>query len=328
MNAEKLQRCANPKLILVATNLADEAVLTCEAAFEARQGGAAILLVHVLRPSSMQATLSPKPDSLIRSSHCAAAWDALLRMAKMIEWQGATCEPVLLKGEPVEEIPGLVQQREVDRVIVATRSTRGLERLLAGSVAEALISAVDIPVAVIGPHARTNPFRGVPGGQVLVALSLHHDRADLVEFAASLSICRRSALTLVHVLEGSEHDAAEKELSRGAAHASIISLLRRVKVPLPPFSIAIREGAPYREIPEGDACHGWDLLIMGAPSPRVVPKLPGSGIVHSVIAAASCPVITLRNPAAGALAEIPDDTELRSPDREEMLMVDRNRPSG
>ncbi|MFP5227498.1 MAG: universal stress protein [Acidobacteriota bacterium] len=324
MNAERLQRWANPKLLLVATNLADEAVLTCEAALQARQSGAKVLLVHVLRPPSLQANLSPAPNSRILTSRGAAAWDVLLRMAKMIEWQGALCEPVLLEGEPVEQISALIERRGVDRVLVATRSGRGLERLLAGSIADALIGALDVPVTLIGPRARMNPFRGVAGGQVLLTLSLEHDRADCVEFAASLAFGRRSALTLMHVLDVSGFDDAEKETARGVAHASIVSLMHHVKGPLPPFSITIREGPPHLEILRADVCPGWDIIIMGSPSPGIVSKLLGASVAHRVIAAANCPVITLRNTVAKRLTVIPNDAELRFLDREEMMASGRN----
>lgn len=298
MDAEKLQRWADPKRILVATNLTDERVLTCEAASQARETGARIILVHVFQPSSPQPGLRPPPDGSRLLSRRGAAWNELLRMARMIDWEGAPCEPVLLEGEPVGQIRDLANRRGVDRVIVATRSARGLDRLLAGSVAEALMDASDVPVCVIGPHAASNPFRGIKQGRVLLALSLNHDRADCVQFITSLANTRQSVATLMHVLDISGLEESEREIARAVAHSSIVAQVKQIQGPLPQFLIDVREGAPSQEILAGDICPGWDLIVMGSSSPGILSKFLGGSVVYRVIAEARCPVITLRRQRA------------------------------
>ena len=294
MNAETLQRWANPRVILVATNLADAQILTFHATSQARESGAKILLVHVLRPPSIQSEFDPPPASLLTGSQEAVAWEVLDRMTRMIEWQGAPCEPLLAHGDPVAEIASLVQSREVDRVIVATRSARGLERLLAGSVAEGLMSSVDVPVCVIGPHVVAGALSAMPGGQMLVALSLQHDRADCLRFAGLLASRRHSALTLMHVVEDGRRTEQERATARDAAQTSIAALAASVPGIPPGAAIVIREGAVSKSILSSDICPEWDLIVMGASSRGVVTKLLGNSVVDRVIADAKCPVITIR----------------------------------
>lgn len=308
MDTEKLQRWAGPRLILVATNLADEATLVGHAASQARENGAKVLLVHVLRPPSLHAQFSPRPESLIRSSRSAAAWEVLLRMAKMIEWQGAECEPVLLEGEPAKKISELVRERAVDRVIVATRSTQGLERLLAGSVAESLMDSVEVPVCIVGPGAAANPFRGMTTGHIILALSLHRNRPDCVEFAASLASRTRTALTMMHAVDAAGLGEPDKTAAHGVAHAALVALASKVQGPLPPFDIAIHEGSAVRAILKEEASRESDFIIMGSSSHGMVSALFGTSVVHRVVAAARCPVITLRpasirTPSAEAQAD-------------------------
>jgi nucleotide-binding universal stress UspA family protein len=323
MEAEKLLHWTDPRLILAATNLADEGVLAYQAASEGRENGAKILLVHVLRPSSSQSRLNPPANTPITTSRQAAAWHVLDRMAKMIDWQGAACEPMLLEGDPAEEITKVVRERAIDRVVVATRSARGLDRLIAGSVAEALMETLEAPVCVIGPRVATNPFRGMRAGHVLLALSLNHDRGDCaerrdcVEFALALAEKRRAALTVMHVLDAGDMDEGEKRSAVNTARSSIAMLLNKIPgTPIQP-EIAVRDGPAAHAILEEDACAGTDFVIMGAPSLGTLSKLLGTNVVHAVIAGSPCPVITLRA-AAHPTAR---DAGKRFQDREEVITL-------
>lgn len=314
MDAEKLERWADPRVILVATNLADEEILVSEAASQARSDRARILLVHVLRPAAPQPIFHTAIRSPITGSRYAAAWDGLCHMAKMIEWQGAVCEPMLAEGEPAEKIPEVVRTRGVDRVIVATRSMRGLERLIAGSVAEAVMDAVDVPVWVIGPHVPANPFRSTRAGHILLALSLRHDRADYAEFAASLAAKRQSTLTLLHVVDTGAVEEAAIEVALSAARSRLEKLANSIQPLHARTDIAVRNGAVAHAILEEDVCPGPDFIVMGSPSLGVISKLLGSNVVHGVIAGARCPVITLRPPASREWERQMRDAEGRIPD--------------
>lgn len=319
MVRDRIERWASPQRILVATNLEDELILSCEAASQARESGGKIILVHVIEPSFPRAQARPSRESATPVSRRGAAWNALLHMARMIEWEGAACEPVLLEGDPVEQITGLAERRRVDRVIVATRSARGLDRLLTGSVAESLMGAMDLPVCVVGPHAANNPFRGARQGQILLPLSLNHNRSDCVEFASCLAGRGESALTLMHVLNLAGLEEEEKEMSRGVAHSSIVALLSRIEGPIPRFSIELREGAPAHEILQDNPCPGWDFIVMGSSSPGIVSQFLGSSVVYQVIAGASCPVMTVRRSSEEAQRGKLDGAAIRFPEEQEIF---------
>jgi nucleotide-binding universal stress UspA family protein len=324
MTTETLQRWANPRIILVATNLADEQVLTFHAAAQARDSGAGILLVHVLPPLLPPSDLEPAPDPLVAAARESAAREVLERMATMIDWEGAPCEPILLHGQPVDRIAELVNERGVDRVMVATRSARGLDRLLSGSVAEGLMAALDIPVCVIGPHVVAGALSGMAVGNILLALSLHHERPDCVRFAGLLARRRHTALTLMHAVDVTGMEAIEKEEALRSAHHAIAALMASSPGLPRGTAIAIREGSPAKAILSGDVCPEWEMIVMGASSGGVLTQLLGSSAVYRVIADAHCPVMTLRPSAAsrkkisvtqaGALASNrPDSTRHSTP---------------
>ena len=294
MRAESLQHWGHPRQLLVATNLADAPALWFQAVSQARGSGAAIVLVHVLRSPSLQTRFDPKPDSLITTSRPAAAWDVLQRTTRLIETQGVPCEPVLLQGDPVEQIATLVQSRQIDRVLVATPGTRGSKKILRGSVAEALMASLDIPVCVIGPGMVASPFFETAGGRVLLAVSLHHRRIASVRFASELARSRRAQLVLLHVLGVSGMDALLGELARDVARQMLQEMLAACDVDAAHTEILIREGNPVRAILDQGVCPHRDFIVMGASSLSRVSMLLGSSIVHQVIAAAQCPVITVR----------------------------------
>lgn len=296
MSTDALQHWCAPRVILVATNLADTPALVVQAISQARSCGARILLVHVIRRGSLRASLDPKPAALITSSRFATAWEVLDRTSTMIEWQGVTCEPLVLEGDPITEIPALAKAREVDRVLVATRSTRGLGRLMEGSVAEALMTAADVPVCVIGPGVTARPFFGLCGGWVVLPLSLHHNQLFYVQFACELARRRDSGVVLLHVLETSAMDEAGRTAARMRARIQLESLLA---TPLDcRAEISVREGEIAHAIRAEGVCPDRDLIVMGAPSASLFSRLLGISLIQRVIATARCPVLLVRPPLA------------------------------
>lgn len=61
---------------------------------------------------------------------------------------GSAIKPVLLKGDPADEIIRFAQEEKASVIVVGTRSLAGLQRLMLGSVAQALVTNSPIPVLV------------------------------------------------------------------------------------------------------------------------------------------------------------------------------------
>jgi nucleotide-binding universal stress UspA family protein len=54
-------------------------------------------------------------------------------------------------GEPVSEIVALATEKNVDLILMATHGRTGLERVLLGSVAGAVLRSSDVPVVLVRP---------------------------------------------------------------------------------------------------------------------------------------------------------------------------------
>jgi|SRR5579872_4559185 len=296
METNDYQRWANPQLILVATNLADRAVLGLQAIAQARRSGARIVLVHIVRPRSIRTALEPKIDSPITSSRVAAAWEVIHRTAYMIESQGILCEPIVVEGDPVDEIPKLVNTFGADRVIVATRSPSGVGRLIEGSVAEALIACLSIPVCAIGPRVVTSPFLDTGGGRVLLVLPVNETWPVYLQFGFELARSRRANVAVLPILETPQLTQATSQDAYAGARAQVSSIITESGFSAMNPEILLGEGDPARAILDQGACPSRDLIVMASSPSCVRSKLLGGSIVHQVLADALCPVITLREP--------------------------------
>lgn len=67
---------------------------------------------------------------------------------RQAESLGIQVKPVLLTGDPAEEIITYARQINAYLIIVGTRGLGRLQRLMLGSVAQALVTNSDIPVVV------------------------------------------------------------------------------------------------------------------------------------------------------------------------------------
>lgn len=293
---QDIDHWVQPRLILVATNLADRAGLMLHAIAQARNSGARILLVHVIRPASLRRSFDPEPDSVITSSRLAATWDVLDQTARMVEGHGIPCEPLALEGDPLQLVPEVAEARHADRVIVATRGTRGIQRVLARSVAEALIASVMVPVCVIGPNVAASPFVHSRGGKVLLALSLSHRGISHLRIAAELALGRDARLVVLHVLDSWGMDDAHRRNASTGAEEALRQMILEAGLAAQNPEIVVREGSPVHVLLADDLSSSQDLTVMGAPFQSRISHLLDTGIVHEVIAGTRCPVMTLRVP--------------------------------
>jgi len=61
-------------------------------------------------------------------------------------------EPVLEKGDVVETILRVTQEKGADFIVIGTHGRKGLDKILFGSVAEGVVKNSPIPVVTINPY--------------------------------------------------------------------------------------------------------------------------------------------------------------------------------
>lgn len=285
---------SRPDSILVATNLQDAPHLVPHAIAQSRESGAKVLLVHAIEPAYLRTNPSEGPPFVLPGPTVRSAQAELNRIVKQFQYKGTLCEPIILKGMPGEELPALIRQREVDRVIVGTRSAEAMDRILSGSVAEDLLHEVDIPVCVIGPHVRPQIRPDHKPSSILFATSFHHESLQSAQLALEIANLHQARLTLLHVMPSEGTDSEGYPLLRASREQELRNLLTEETKLWSSPSFAIREGDAATEILAEAAKVSADMIVLGATGTSKTARLFATGVVHRVIAETKAPVITLR----------------------------------
>jgi nucleotide-binding universal stress UspA family protein len=295
MYSEILQRWCEPRVILVATNLDDQAALMCHAVAETRRSGARLLLVHVISSAAAQETGPSSPPDIHLLPSTQRATDALEDLARRLRWQGVVCEPLVLRGRADEQIDAVVRSRNVDRVIVAARDYRGRESSHRRSVADCLMALLPVPVCVVTSHVCPGDLHEPAGGRVLLPLSLHAVRREYVDFACGVARARGARLTLLHVVDPSRGTERERAMAKDTARLRLAALAATHEDLVLRPDIEVREGDPATQIVEEALCPFRDVIILGSSS--LTAKQQQSGILARVLSEARCPMMTLKPPA-------------------------------
>lgn len=300
MTQSAIVRWTEPKVILVATNLLEDQAFMLYAVYQTALSRAKVILVHVippfyLRSEAVYGTPSVQPNVVVRNARA-----KLDELAAKFRWEGIDCEPIILNGLPEEQIPLIVKSRIVDRIIIASRAASGVERLIGGSVAESLISSVEIPVCTIGRYMRPALACATQPERILLATSLQPGSPMLVSFASRLAELHYSHLTLIHVVESVGMTEQERELARFKARQRLSRMIpKEARYWYRPV-LLLPEGDAKTVIPDVAGSTTQDLVILGGSFPSLFSWILGTGVVHRVIAEAKCPVITLKSPARSA----------------------------
>ncbi len=111
------------------------------------------------------------------------------------------CEVLVREGAASQQILSVVRQRQIDRVLLGTRSRGKWGKLLLGSVAEQVLRSVPVPVLTLGPEAHTGDAAVDGPMTILHATSL--SKASHASAALACEIARTSrarARCCMHVL--------------------------------------------------------------------------------------------------------------------------------
>jgi nucleotide-binding universal stress UspA family protein len=84
--------------------------------------------------------------------------DAQKKMSNLLEdnrEKAPGCTGEVIVGDPVDTIVKTAKEKEADLIIIGTHGTKGLEKILLGSVAERVLKRAPCPVLTMNPHKIT-----------------------------------------------------------------------------------------------------------------------------------------------------------------------------
>jgi nucleotide-binding universal stress UspA family protein len=148
----------NLKNLLIATDLSEASTRAVQEGFDlASRVGARVHLMHVV-PAPLQemwAGYVPASDFVdVLNGHKDRAKRQLAALAAKLARPDTPVEFVVEYGLPLEEVIAYAAEHQIDLIVCGTHRRRGLERVIAGSVAETLARQAPCPVLTLaGPVA-------------------------------------------------------------------------------------------------------------------------------------------------------------------------------
>jgi nucleotide-binding universal stress UspA family protein len=214
-------------------------------------------------------------------------------MARKLHWVGVPCEPLVLEGDPAEEIPALATSTGVDRVIITSRRMRDFAFSSGLSTAEQILPRLHVPACILGPSVPSLPRSLKQSGRVTLAVSLDSDIELPLSFACRLTQEHHSRLTVMHVFARDE-DRVESKHRTSIAIASRLPRLALKEAELfCPLEISVREGDPADELLKHDATTRPDTIILCSADLSSACQNGEARVASRIISAARCPVMVL-----------------------------------
>jgi nucleotide-binding universal stress UspA family protein len=307
LTARILRMWCAPEVMLVVTNFADEEALLFHAIRQARQSSAKVLLAYVIQGRQSSSGTATTCRQTANTPSVNYAQQTLERMARQLRWVGISCEPVLLRGNPAEEVLTLAKARAVDRLLLSVQS-QGFSRVR--TLAEEISPWAGIPVCVVNERLSSGQKSDRTAGQITLALSLRSSCEIPLSFAGRMAQELDASLTVMHVIEDCNDDADTIDRTSSAILSRLASESLREAQLLCDLEIAIRVGNSADEILKFVNGTNHDFLIVGAPQSPCAASSEGVSIVHRIVREALCPVIML---GPSSLHTHTDETQAAAP---------------
>ena len=195
-----------------------------------------------------------------------------------------------LPGPLYAELLSTVKQYKADLIVLGTHGKKGLERLLLGSDAEAVLRQAGCPVLSVGPAVPNLKDKTWRIREVICATTLEPRAAEVVAYAHKLAALYEAELVLFHVKSSSEPG---RRCGLGFVRRGLSSLCPRgswetfvVCAPVLPLLLRV----PIVDLAKERSS---DLIVMGAHPASSAATHLARGTAAKVLAEAACPVMTI-----------------------------------
>ncbi len=243
------------------------------------------------------------------------ATDYLQQQARGVEHTGVTVEVVTAAGDPAQVIVEQATAAGADAIAMATHGRSGIDRLMAGSVAEGLVRLSPVPVLLVRAPHEGEPALAVPKtSRLMVPL----DGSELAEIAlpiaAETAKQMGSELLLMHAVMPPEGPVTSENGTVIAYLDQRVEALKRdalvylrdagsrvaAMAAVPVVSVGEPAEAIARAAAENDAA----LIVMATHGRTGAARALLGSVADEVVRTSNHPVLLVRRPAAPSEAAI------------------------
>ena len=228
------------------------------------------------------------------------------QLNEIIGKQAMQWEPLITVGHVADEVSRIVEEKEIDLVIAATRGRAGIKRLILGSVTERLMRVLTCPLLVV--HSTKQKFvdpinQKITLKKILVGCDFSPDSDLAFQHALSLAQEFEADLHLAHVIEPSASSVLlkpDKVLSEEIERKLHNRLKEKLMGMVPEDArnwcspeTLILNGQPYEELGKYAESNEMDMIVLGVRGHGLVKTLFLGSTTDRVARQAPCPVLSV-----------------------------------
>jgi nucleotide-binding universal stress UspA family protein len=263
----------------------------------AKRYGSKVFTVYVMPHQVLVESAQPDPVQARRTAE-----RKLAEVAKTEAAQGIKHEEVIREGEVPDVITNLVRKQRIDLMVMGTCGRKGVDKLLLGSVAEAIFRIAECPVLTIGPRVVRGPKPDGALRRILYATDFGPESVNALPFALSFAEENRAQLTLLHVSAEPPPLLTEPEPGgmpvvdpRDVVKTTESQLRKLIPAGVslwqePTFMVQF---GPPAEIMLKIAEQDFDMIVLGVKRPKALTKHVGASVAYKVISESPCPVLSV-----------------------------------
>jgi len=206
-------------------------------------------------------------------------------------------------AEPAARILEAAERFDADLIVTGSHGRTGYQRVLMGSVVEALLHKSPRPILTIPSHLEALPTAKVTFSRIVCAVDFGAPSLNALAHALSIAEETDGQLTLLHVIEmppelavphGPEIDVDRIRLQAEAAcRAKLQALIPEHAREYCTIETAVREGGASRQILRLAADRQADLIVLGVHSRNAFDLAFFGSNSKDVIRLAACPVLVV-----------------------------------
>ena len=293
------------KKILCATDFSDFSNHTISYGVAlAKEFEAKLFVSHVIDLSSVAIYGEFQLDPVGQQNRIMEDADAQLK--ELTGDQPISWEPLITVGKPADEISRVVEEKNIDLVITATRGRSGLKRIILGSVTERLMRTLTCPLLVVNsPEHKfvSAADQVIKLEKILVGCDFSPDSGQAFKHALSLAQEFQAELHLAHVIEPPTQPGLHKEdkpvLEEMQQNYQDL-LIGKLKEMVPAEArnwctpqTGLLEGQPYEEIVTYAESKDIDMIVLGVRGHGLVKTLFLGSTTDRVVRRSPCPVLSV-----------------------------------